>query len=105
MNKKSLLKNNTNLFLIKSDDKSENITKSMNRIYKDEEASKMSFELNDMLFNKKIKDPNLNLVEIEKKLITFKILKSLQKNRLQLMSNQDITGLEKRILLLEKNII
>ena len=104
LNKKSLLKNNTNLFLIKSDDKPENINQSMNCIYNDVEASKMSFELNDMLFNKKIKDQNLNLVQLEKKLITFKVLKSLQKNRLQLMSNQDINGLEKRILLLEKSI-
>ena len=101
LNKKPLLKNQINLFLNKDNEKSENKNENM---IKEVQVSKMSFELNDMLFNKKSNNEIQDLVELEKKLITFKTLKSLQKNRLQYMSNQDITGHEKRILLLDKSI-
>ena len=101
LNKKPLLKNQINLFLNKDNEKSENKNENM---IKEVQVSKMSFELNDMLFNKKSNNEIPDLVELEKKLITFKTLKSLQKNRLQYMSNQDIIGHEKRILLLDKSI-
>ena len=70
------------------------------RIYKDAEASKMSFELNELLFNKKNKIENLK--ELEKKVIKFRTLKNIQENRLEVMSKQDINGLDKRIFILHK---
>ena len=71
-------------------------------IYNSFDVSKMSLELNDLLFNKKRKDENIN--EVEKKLIIFKAVKGFQKTRLDIMSNQDINGLEKTIELLQKRI-
>ena len=62
----------------------------------------MSFEINEILFNKKNKEQNIK--ELEKKLIKFKTLKNSQKIRLEDMSKQDINGLDKRILILQKNL-
>ena len=72
------------------------------RIYKDVDMSKMSFELNEILFNKKNKIENLK--ELEKQVIKFKTLKNSQENRLEIMSKQDINSLDKRIFLLQKNL-
>ena len=99
--KKPLLKSNSMNYLnntIKLEKKNENT----DRIYKDYEISKMSLELNDILFNQKRKTNKLN--ELELKLIKFNALKDFQKKRLEKMSKQDINGLLKRIILLEDSI-
>ena len=99
--KKPLLKNYSKNIL-KENNMSEIKNQNSDRLYKDIEASKMLFELNDIVFNKKKKIYKLN--EIEIKLIKFQTLKEFQEGRLELMSNQDVNGLKKRIILLNDNI-
>ena len=103
-----LLKNNSNLYLYekklnkennKSEGKKEDNSYS---IYKNIEVSRMTLELNDILFNKESKVQNIN--ELEKVLIRFKALRGFQEDRLELMSKKDINGLEQRILLLQSGL-
>ena len=56
--------------------------------------------MNELLFNKKNKIENLK--ELEKKVINFRTLKNIQESRLEVMSKQDINGLDKRIFILQK---
>ena len=99
--KKPLLKNYSKDYL-KENNKSAKHDNNSYQLYKDIEISRMSFELNDIIFNKKRKVNKLN--ELELKLIKYKSLKEFQEERLGIMSKQDINGLKKRIILLQENI-
>ena len=98
--KKPLLKNYS-YKLLKESAKSENKKENSFRIYKDIEISKMSLELNDIVFNNIKKNNKLN--ELELKLIKFGILKKFEENRLTVLSKLDINGLKNKITLLQEN--
>ena len=72
-------------------------------LHKDIELSRMSFKLNEMVFDYS-KDIYTNLTELAKIMSKFKILKTFQEIRLDEISRQNITGLEKRIDMLQKTI-
>ena len=99
--KKPLLKNYSKDYL-KESNKSDRPDNNSYQLYKEIEISKMSLELNDIIFNKKRKVNKLN--ELEMKLIKYKTLKEFQEDRLGIMSKQDINGLKNRIFLLQENI-
>ena len=99
--KKPLLKNYSSTHLFeKNGDEIKNDEQL--RLYKDFEISKMSLDLNNIIFNNKKKA--LKLDELEKKLIKYETLKEFQEVRLKVMSKQDINGLQNRIILLQDNI-
>ena len=85
----------------KNNIESENKNENPFRVYKEIEISKMSLDLNNILFNQNQK---VHLSELGKKLLKYKSLKVFQENRLELMSKKDINGLIERIILLEKSL-
>ena len=106
-----LLKSNSNFFLLEKkknkekykEDKEETKKEDSSfRVYKNIEVSRMTLELNDIILHKKKK--TYYLKDLEKSLIKFKACQQFQEERLEIMSKQDINGLEKRILFLQKNI-
>ena len=95
--------NNSQTILLDKENNNESENKNENplHIYKDIEVSKMSLDLNDILFNQNQK---IYLSELGKKLLKYKSLQAFQENRLELMSKKDINGLIQRIILLEKSL-
>ena len=72
-------------------------------LHKDIELSKMSFKLNEMVFDYS-KDIYKNLTELAKIMGKFKIFKIFREIRLEQLSSQNVIGLEKRIDMLQRNI-
>ena len=98
--KEEYLKKNENILYF-SENKEKN-NESLFQKYKDIEISRMRLDLNDIVLAKTNEKQHFN--ELEEKIIKFNALKEFQKNRLEVMSRQDINGLENRILLLEEII-
>ena len=73
------------------------------QLHKDIELSRMSFKLNEIVFDYN-KDIFTNLTELAKIISKFKICKIFQVIRLEELSRQNVTSLEKRIDLLQKTI-
>ena len=72
-------------------------------LYKDIRLSKMSFKLNEMVFDYN-QDIYKNLTELAKIMGKFKMFKAFQEIRLEEASKKDIKGLEQRITMLQKTI-
>ena len=100
--KKPLLKHYYSQKLLKENNKSENNKENSFRSYKDIEISKMSLELNDIVFN--FNKKNTKLTDLELKLIKFGILRQFKEKKLKMLSKLDINGLQNRITLLKENI-
>ena len=72
-------------------------------LHKDIRLSKMSFKLNEMVFDYN-QDIYKNLTELAKIMGKFKMFKAFQEIRLEEASKKDIKGLEQRITMLQKTI-